>query len=292
MGEPSRRAESDPPHSVDVLIVSYNTREILRDCLRSIDQHRPPGIELRVSVFDNASADGSPDMIAEEFPWVRLVRSQENLGFGPANNRLAETSQADYLLLLNPDTIWTEDIVTPLRAALDADPRAIIAAPRLSWPDGRTQPSAGDLPRLSSTLAIILRNAGLRGGREAPAAETTPDDRGHPRAVQMAWGTCWLLRREDVERDGLFDPRYTMYDEDVDYCMRALKRGRIVIYHPGVDLIHIGEASSEPRSRQDRMWVARQRFYRDHYGRAAGAFYRAMILAAKTLRAISERRQA
>jgi GT2 family glycosyltransferase len=82
-----------------------------------------------------------------------------------------------------------------------------------------------------------------------------------------------------------------MYDEDVDFCMRARQRGRKIIYHPGVELIHIGEASSEPRSRQDRMWVARHRFYGDHHGRGVAAVYKLMILVAKALRRMADWRR-
>src|SRR4051794_15211913 len=84
---------ADHRPSVDVLLVSYNTCELLRDCLASIEAHRPAGADLHVSVFDNASADGSPDMVEREFPWVRLHRSDENLGFGQANNRLVAASE-------------------------------------------------------------------------------------------------------------------------------------------------------------------------------------------------------
>nr|HMS72432.1 glycosyltransferase [Baekduia sp.] len=133
--------------SVDVLIVSFNTRELLRDCLTSVYAHPPrEGIELHVSVFDNASTDGSPEMVAESFPAVRLVRSEDNLGFGAGNDRVAETSDADLLLLLNSDTILTEDVISPLADELLASEQIAIAAPRLEFPDGELQLSSLSFP--------------------------------------------------------------------------------------------------------------------------------------------------
>src|SRR4051812_9173213 len=113
--------------TVDVLIVSFNTKDVLRDALVSVFEHPPPAAvaELRVSVLDNASDDGSADMVAEEFPQVRLIRSDVNLGFGRANNRLAATSDADYVLLLNSDILLREDVIAPLLWALEDDPRIV-----------------------------------------------------------------------------------------------------------------------------------------------------------------------
>jgi len=286
--------------SVDVLIVSYNTAGVLRDCLRSIERHCPPQIELTASVLDNGSRDGSPDMVAREFPAVRLVRSQENLGFGRASNYLAETSSADYLLLLNSDTVWPQDIVTPLRAALEADPCAIVVGPRLVWPGGGTQLSSQSFPNLPLSLAHLLDGVGVQAVHDIVRRAQQADlvESREPRETDSVWATCWLLRRADVEREGLFDPRYAMYDEDLDFyedldfCLRARKRGRTVLYHPGVELVHIGAASSDTRRRQDRMWTARHRFYRDHHGRAAAAAYRGLILGARLARGVSERRGA
>src|SRR5690349_16467393 len=98
---------------VEVLIVSFNTRSLLDDCLGSIERYLDPSVA--VAVWDNDSADGSAEMVAERFPQTRLVRSEENLGFGAANNRLAASSRAEYLLLLNSDTLLTEDLVSPLK---------------------------------------------------------------------------------------------------------------------------------------------------------------------------------
>lgn len=284
--------------TVDVLIVSFNTRDILRDCLRSIERHPAPGVTTTVSVLDNMSRDGTAEMIIQEFPRVRLLRSQENMGFGRANNELARTSQADYLLLLNPDTVWTQDILSPLRAALDARPDAVVVGPKLVWPNGGTQLSSQSFPSLRLTFAHLLDGTKVPLPRPVSRRATElvrhgnqldlPEDR-TPRKTDWIWATCWLMRRSDVVRDGLFDPRYTLYDEDLDYCRRARARDRTVLYHPGVDVVHIGEASSQPRQRQDRMWRARRRYYGDHHGGAAAAVYSSLVVGARFARALGER---
>jgi GT2 family glycosyltransferase len=271
--------------SLDVLIVSYNTRELLRDCLRSIASHRPADdeIELRISVLDNASDDGSPSMIRAEFPAVRLLQSDENLGFARANNRLAATSTADYLLLLNSDTVWTQDIATPLIDVLERWPGAGIAGPRLVEPDGTLQLSSQDLPTPRLELAETLRGtkvAGLLRGwdmdgdvqrmRQAHLA-----DMRQPRDTEFLWATCWMLPRALVERHGLFRPEYHMYDEDLDFCLRVRRAGVRIVYCPDIELVHLGSGSSAtPATKLRMMRRSRARYYRLNHGRAAWAAVR------------------
>ncbi len=271
---------------MDALIVSFNTREAVRDTLTSLLRHPPPAdvAELRVSVFDNDSSDGSADMIAREFPDARLVLSAVNLGFGRANNRLASTSTADYLLLLNSDMILTEDIVSPLMRALGEDPRLIAAGPRLVHPDGRVQYSAHRLPTLSYEFAQAVR--GRRLGRvvgpmfdsqkriDAVHEWTLTDERVDPRTPEFLWATCWLVRRADVAAEGLFDEAFPMYDEDLDFCHRARQRGRTLRYVPSAEIVHVGGLSSKTSADKLRLMTrARHRYYRRHHGLLTAALY-------------------
>jgi N-acetylglucosaminyl-diphospho-decaprenol L-rhamnosyltransferase len=271
-----------PRPSVDVLIVSFNTKDILRDCLRSLTRHPPSGADLAVSVLDNASADGSADMVAAEFPQARLVRSAENLGFARGNNALAETSTATHLLLLNSDTILTEDLVTPLLAELERDPAIALAGPRLVYPDGRPQMSSERFPGLSYELARVLR--GTKAQRllrpafdvERVLARTRQEDRATERGARdtdFLWATCWLVRRADVEDGGLFDEAFVTYDEDLDLCRRLRSRGRRVVYVPGVSVVHLGGSSSTSERKRKLMEIGRRRYYRRHHGRATAAAY-------------------
>jgi GT2 family glycosyltransferase len=276
---------SDIP-SIEALIVSFNTREELRGTLTSLIDHAPApqSSELRISVLDNGSADGSPEMVAHCFPEVRLVRSGENLGFGRANNRLAAESRADYLLLLNSDVILTEDVVTPLVAELRADQQLIAVGPRLVHPDGRVQYSAQRLPTLSYEFARVLRGRRLgraikplfdsRARLDAVHEFLLTQRRSEARTTEFLWATCWLVRRDDVLADGLFDESFPMYDEDLDFCRRAKRRGRTLKYVPSAEMIHLGGASSQASGAKERlMSKARRRYYRRHHGVLTAGIY-------------------
>jgi GT2 family glycosyltransferase len=285
--------------SLDVLIVSFNTRELLRDCLRSIESHRPPDddIELRISVLDNASGDGSASMIRADFPAVRLVRSGENLGFARGNNELAFSSTADYLLLLNSDTVWTQDIASPLIDVLETWPGAGIAAPRLIEPDGTLQLSSQDLPTLRLELADVLRGTKLAG--LLPRWDTVGDvermrqahltDAREPRETQFLWATCWMLRRSLVQEHGLFRPEFHMYDEDLDFCLRIRKAGVKLVYCPQVELVHLGSGSSTSMAKALMMQRSRARYYRLNHGLPAWA---AAALGVAALRGLKEAKRA
>jgi GT2 family glycosyltransferase len=269
---------SDPRRpTVEALIVSYNTRALLMECLASLEAHRPAGgIDLSVAVCDNASTDGSADLVASRFPQVRLMRQAENIGFARANNLLAGSSSADYLLLLNPDTVLIEDLVTPLLRVLVADPRTIVVGPRLVFPDGGIQTSSEHFPGLAVEAARLLRGTRLaRVTRpwfdvEAHLRRTRQLELIHERTARdtdFLWATCWLIRREDAPRGELFDPTFVTYDEDLDFCRRQRERGRRVVYVPEVTLVHLGGQSSRPAIKQRLERRGRARYYRVHGGR-------------------------
>jgi N-acetylglucosaminyl-diphospho-decaprenol L-rhamnosyltransferase len=299
-----REAETEQPAqpacSVDVLIVSYNTRELLRECLSSIEEHRPPRneIDLRVRVFDNASSDGSADMVAQSFPAAEVTRSAVNEGFGKANNQLAETSTVDYLLLLNSDTVWSGDIVTPLLEELRRHAEVAIVGPRLIFPDGRVQLSSQLAPTISYELAVALKGTKLRRlGRLWNATRVIEETRQSAlvesriaRRTEFLWATCWLISRADVERYGLFDPAFPLYDEDLDVCNRIRSYGRAIVYKPEVELVHVGGASSDPEVKLALMRRARARYYRVHRGWAAELVYRVIVPLLWRLRLTSARR--
>ncbi len=288
------------PVSVDVLIVSYNTRELLRQCLTSIERNRPSEerVRLRVKVLDNASADGTIEMLTERFPMVELTCSPVNEGFARANNRLAAASDADYLLLLNPDTIWIRDIVEGLLDTLQRHPDVVLVGPRLIFPEGRVQLSSQRTPSLSYELALPLRGTKLgRIGSLWDAERVVESTREcgllqsrAPRRTEFLWATCWLIARADVERHGLFDPSFSLYDEDLDLCTRLVRSGRSLMYRPDVDLVHIGGASSTSAAKLKLMRTARAHYYLRHRGRGAALFYRYAIPMAWRLRLSRARR--
>lgn len=274
-----------PSPTVEAIIVSYNTRDILRDALASLRRYPPPEqlATLSVAVFDNASSDGSPEMVETEFPEVRLVRGDQNLGYGLANNILARSSSADYVMLLNSDVVLTADVVEPLLNALEREPAAILASPRLVFPDGRVQYSAYALPNLRFEYAECLR--GTRLGRLlSPIVDSEKfaltgwerdltDRRVAGRRPGCIWATCWLIRCSDVELFGLFDESFPMYDLDVDFCKRAATAGRVLVYEPSVEVIHLGGSSSNSAAKAKLMADGRRAYYRRHHGRLVAAAY-------------------
>jgi GT2 family glycosyltransferase len=280
---------AQPTPVVEALIVSYETRELLRQSILTLLAHPPdPSVaRLEVAVFDNASSDGSAELVAKEFPQARLIRSRENVGFAAANDRLAATSTATYLLLLNPDVIVVEDLIGPLLAALAQNPAAAIAGPRLTSPDGEPQHSAQHFPTLRLELARALHKTKL-GKAIRPLFDTgavIARERGHvllderaPRRTDFLWATCWLMARADVERDGLFDERYTTYDEDLDFCRRLHRRGGHALFVPAVHLIHLGGSSSTSDAKASMMQRGRRRYFSDHHSRLTSFLYEHGVL--------------
>jgi GT2 family glycosyltransferase len=265
--------------SIEALIIAFNTKEVLRDTLASLLEHPPSAhiAELLVSVFDNGSEDDSADMVAQQFPEVRLIRGARNEGFGRANNILARTSGADYLLLLNSDVVVTEDIITPLLHALREDPRLIAVGPRLVHESGQVQYSAQRFPTLPYEFAQALRGRRLgRAIRPLFDSQRTVDaihephlteDRIEPRTPEFLWATCWLVRRADVVSNGLFDEGFPMYDEDLDFCHRARGQGRALRYVASAEIIHLGGVSSKTNAAKRRLTTqARRRYYQRHHG--------------------------
>jgi GT2 family glycosyltransferase len=290
--------------TVDILIVSYNSRDDLAACLASLEERRPApdGPCLRVRVLDNASTDGSAEMIANRFPDAELVRSASNLGFAKANNRLVATSTAEYVLLLNPDTVLLEDVVTPLLQTLESDPRIAIAGPRLVYPDGTSQLSSERFPGLRYELARNVRGtkaeALLRPLLDVSTTIATTQERHlrnsrEPRSTEFLWATCWLLRTPDAQHYGPFDEQFTTYDEDLDLCRRLADDDRTTVYVPSVSLGHVGGASSDPARKRRLLRAGRWRYYRRHRSLPAALAYRATVEGVDLAKRLSsQRRQA
>lgn len=281
----NRRAGTDQPGlDLAIVILNYNTCDLLRACLGSVYASRGD-FSFTLCVVDNASQDGSSRMVAEEFPQAGLIVSRENRGYSAGNNQAIrrlgfgddstgpETSSGleslpRYLLLLNPDTELPRDALARMVAFMDERPQAGIAGPRLRRPDGsldRACRRSFPTPQVS-----FFRMTGL--SRLFPKSrvfnaynlEYLPEDAVHP--VDAVVGAYMQLRRETVAEIGLLDEDYFMYGEDLDWAKRAKDQGWEVWYNGQVVVTHVKEAASK-RSRKARiafyeaMWL----FYRKHY---------------------------
>ena len=240
-----------PDPVVSILVVSYNTRELTLDCLRSIvAETRLPH---EVIVVDNASRDGSPEAIATEFPAVRLIASPENLGFGRANNLGAREARGEYLLLLNSDTVVLDGAIDKLVAFARETPRAKMWGGRTIFPDGRLNPqSCWELPSLWNITCRTLGLNALFPNSPVFHSECYPDwARDSVREVDMIVGCFLMTTRAFFETLGGFDESLFMYGDDADLCIRARKLGAAPHITPAATIIHYSGASDTVRA--DRM---------------------------------------
>jgi GT2 family glycosyltransferase len=228
---------------ISVAVVSWNTRDLLFCCLQSLEGHVRSGT-AEVCVVDNASRDGSAEMVADAFPWVDLVASRENLGFGAAINLAAGRARAQWLGLANADIALEPDALTAMLRAGGRDARAGAIAPRLILPDGSTQHSVFAFPTVPHAL---LHNLGLlrrsrRLGDHFVALGAWDDTRA--RRVPWAVGAFLLVRRDAWEAIGGFDDRQWMYAEDLDIGWRLRRAGWATRYEPSALVHHQNSAAT------------------------------------------------
>jgi len=250
-----------------IIIVSYNGRDFLRRCLASIYEHTR-GVAFEVVVVDNASRDGTPELVTSEFPQVTMLRENENGGFARGANRGIAKAQGEAFLLLNPDTELTSNLLPPMLAYLREHRDTAIVAPKLVDMEGSLQLSCRSFPGYTtaffnrySLLTRLVRNN--RFSRHYLMAGFD-----HSEIAEVDWvsGACWLLSRRAYQTIGSLDERYFWSIEDVDYCQRARRAGLRVVYFPDVAVLHhIGKsAEAVPNraiiARHRGMW----RYYRSY----------------------------
>ncbi len=254
--------------NLSVIIVNWNTRDLLAQCLNSV-YATGAGLDFEIIIVDNASSDDSVAMVEERFPGVRLVVNQENVGFARANNQALAMSKGQYALLLNSDALATPGAVQALLGLADAEPRAGIVGAQLLNTDGSFQASHTPFPNLWQEFLILSGIGRMRYGYWHPS-RGPEEDRG-PQVVDYVQGACLLVRREAFEKVGGLDEGYFMYAEEVDWCYSMREKGWQVWYQPAAKIIHHGGGSSKQRwtQREGDLYCSRVRFFRKHYGSRA-----------------------
>lgn len=297
-----------PDFELSVTIASWNTRKDLKDCLHSLEAIRDE-LRTEVIVVDNASIDGSADMVERYFPWVRLERMPRNLYFTGAHNHALAIREAPNALLLNSDTVVHPGALLALHEFSKEHGDAGVLGPKLLNPDGSLQYSCRRFP---NPVAAMFRNTPL--GRMFPNNRYTRDylmtDWPHdqPRVVDWVSGAALFVTGQAIERAGFLDPHYYMFCEDVDWCHRIGKAGLKVVYVPTSVITHtIGRSTDQAAKKMlVRFHRSMMRFYRVNmlkeifwplrpfaYVLAAGALtLRASIFIVKILRDESARRKA
>lgn len=223
---------------ISVIVVTFNGRDLVRACLRTVPAAFG-GRRGEVIVVDNGSHDGTPEMIAAEFPEVRLDATGENLGFAAGNNRGLRQARGRIIVFLNPDTEPAPGSLATLAAALDADPTIGIAGPKLVNGDGSLQPSVRAFPTIGAALLVLLKLHRFTGWVPAIARyDARGFDYDRPADVEQLMGACLVMPRPLVDRLGGFDERFWMWFEEVDLCLRTRQVGLRVRYLPEATVLH------------------------------------------------------
>jgi hypothetical protein len=257
-----------------VIIVSFNSADLLARTLASVLE-QGEGLRHEIIVVDNASTDGTPEMVRERFPTVRLICNEENVGFAAANNQAIRQTQSPYVALLNPDAWLLNDALGLMQAYLQQHPQVGLVGPRMQDAAGRPLASAHAFADLATVLlslcgchrvlpaswrdrlARLLGRRGRTYGENFAAAE--------PVAVDWLCGACVLARREAIEQVGLLDEGYHMYLEDEDWCRRLARAGWQVVYLPQASIVHAVQHGRPPTAAMVRFRYDSSRRYHRRY---------------------------
>jgi len=267
--------ERDSGLDLSIVVVSFNTRETTRMCLRKI-QESNPSLSWEIIVVDNASDDGSARMVEQEFPWARLIRLPANRGFAGGNNVGIREASGRYVLLLNSDAFIGPGVLESTVAFMDDHPETGVLGCKLTNPDGSLQASARMHPSPLNKLLVMTGLAARRpSSRFFGRADFSWWDHSHPLEVGWVVGAYFLIRREVFNDTGPLDERYFLYFEEIDFCRAAQKAGWRVVFYPHAQVVHLGGQSAVQMggrvSSQGRQMVTHRirselRYYRKWHG--------------------------
>ena len=259
------------PARVSVVIVVWNAKKYVLECLDSLREHCGEACP-EIIVVDNASTDGTPELVAQLYPEVKLIRNSENLGFAKANNiGIAQTS-GEYVCLVNSDVKFLDNCISPMVEYLSKNPAVAVVGPKMLAPDGRVWRSTMRFPTLwnhfsrALGLDVAFKRSRWFGGllmADFDHRTTTP--------VEVLNGWFVVVRRRAMERVGLLDPQFFMYGEDVDWCYRFHQAGEGVVFFAEAGAIHYGGASSShaPLRFYLELYRATWQYWRKHHGTLA-----------------------
>lgn len=268
---------------VAAIVVSYNVRELLLECVASLRDAQCRRALGAIVVVDNASRDGSAEAVRTRFPAVSVIDAP-NRGYGAGANVGIAATNHEYVLILNPDTVVPLGTISALTDFLEDHPDVALVGPRLRYPDGRIQPTRRRFPERLTPLfeSTILagwwpENRWARRYHMRDESETAEI----PQKVDWVVGAAMLVRRTAIERAGAFDESFRMYSEEVEWCWRLRQHGWKVAYLPTVEIVHHEGASTsqDVPSRQVEFDTGRVRLARRMYGSGTAAVVRCGLLA-------------
>ena len=263
---------------LSIIIVSWNVRELLQNCLHSILAET--NLTMQIIVVDSASTDGSAAMVAENFPQVELVACQENVGFPGGNNLGLERANGRYILLLNPDTVVHGDALAKMVSYLEENPKVGVVGPQLLNEDGSVQSSRRRFPTMRTAFfeSTWLQPYAPQALLDDYFVRDVADE--ETAVVEWLMGACLMIRQEIVAQVGGLDEKYFMYSEELDYCRRIHEAGWQVVYYPQAKVTHLSGKSSEQAVTQRHINFnrAKLRYFRKYHGRLAAGMLRLFLL--------------
>jgi len=270
--------------NLSILIVNYNTRELLQQCLSSLEQEmQRAGCTYEVIVVDNASSDDSQTMVKQQFPWAVLVENSENIGFPKANNQVLKDCRGEFLFFLNPDTVVVPGSITSMMDFLNRHQEYGAVGPKITRPDGSIQlECACNFPDLWNMFCELTRLSHLF--RQSPLFgrwRMTYWDHLDSRDVNCLLGAAIMMRRQIIDRIGPLDDY--MYIEDVDLCYRILEDGWKIRYLSAAEIVHYDGASRKGSERfyqhYQIAWTGLWYFFKKHKGAGQAMTFRFMTSA-------------
>lgn len=274
---------------VSVVVVVWNAKAYVIECLSSLREHCGDVYE-EVIVVDNASTDGTPELVAEMFPEFKLIRNSTNWGFAKANNIGMSHCIGQYVCLVNSDVKFTSDCISPMLAFLDSHPNVAMMGPKmLSGKEGRVYRSTLRFPTVwnvfcrATGLDVVFKRSTLFGGLlmcDFDHQTTAP--------VEVLVGWFWLVRWDAIDRVGMLDDQFFMYGEDIDWCYRFRESGLGIVFFAEAEAFHYGGASSS--AAPARFYVEQCRanwlYFKKHHGVLARAGFLGAIACHHAIRAL------
>lgn len=270
---------------ISVSVVSFNTKDILRDCLNNLLSQKTEH-KIEIWVLDNSSEDGSAEMVEKEFPKVNLIKSDKNLGFAKGQNKILQQVNGELVLILNPDTQFPNNAVDSMVEFMKKYPDCGIASCSIKGNAGNLESNGGNFPFNLALLSWLfnLETFGIKKSFHRADANFYREEE-----VDWVGGTFMVARKEVLEKAGYFNEAYFMYFEDVELCYKAVEKGYKVMINPDLYITHQSGASSKnPRLTQ---WRGEFRglvlFYKEQFGWIAAIIIRFLIYCAVILRIIT-----
>ena len=266
---------------ISIVIVTWNSKEIVRECLQSLERHAA-GLDVETTVVDNTSSDGTPELMVQRFPMVRLVRNPVNAGFARANNIGLRLSTGKYLCLINSDVVLSDDCLERMMRHMDANPDIGVLSPRMRLKDGSIGASCMRFPSVWNWFCRALALDSVFSRWRLFGGYLMTDFR-YDREADIEVITCWfwMVRREALDSVGLLDEQFFMYGEDIDWSKRFHDAGWRVVFYPDAEAFHYcgGSSTNAPVRFYVEMNRANMQYFRRHHNNLAVAgFWVATIL--------------